>query len=439
MRTSSNPRYARSLRFPLELAKALLVVTALLFLPSAKAEAEAGQEEATRLVQALQSEDPRFFFDMHGNANETLVRLMQLRFEATAAIQNGIDRVEGKSRYARQVDGLYHVLGFVKDPAAIPWLENKLRLPATAKAVNESYMPGWHYGVGVGFSSNQEFGEWPWLNGREQWIAFFIRAFASAKSVERRMALANVLKGFENPVISQLFLKLRVSATDDREVLFVEAYLHQHGIAADGTRIAQAIDALDGNSQNRELLLGTADALRHEAFVPYLIKTANVADQFTYPPSFSSRFALQKITFQLDIEEKKNWQAWYAKHRGESREQWVVAALQTFRGLLTEDPATALKRFRECNVYRWNDMSVLPIIMRDLLPRPEFASAIAGWINLTYTAAYRPQLQPIAEELAKHPERLDDWAKRLLQQRGFLPQTQRESWDDYVRISNSAL
>jgi hypothetical protein len=75
-------------------------------------------------------------------------------------------------------------------------------------------------------------------------------------------------------------------------------------------------------------------------------------------------------------------------------------------------------------------------VIRELLPKAEFHSEIAGWINMSYTEFRRPRLKPIADELAKHPEELEDWAKNLMMERGFIRPPHAITWEKYVAWSN---
>ena len=80
-------------------------------------------------------------------------------------------------------------------------------------------------------------------------------------------------------------------------------------------------------------------------------------------------------------------------------------------------------------------VATLPLIREDLLPRAEFHSEIAGWIDLSYRETYRSELNAVADILLA--ERLEPCARRLLEQRGFIiVPTQSESWEDHVRRSN---
>jgi hypothetical protein len=398
------------------------------------AQAALADHGATRLVKLLEQEDPRYLIDMHGNARGPLRQLEILRFKATPAVQAGIDRMESDPQRATLVRALYKMLGFVKDPASTTWLEKKLS--TQRQSIYDNYMWHWQDGIGFGFGNNQGFGGWPWLKGRDQWIAFFITTHNTEPSPDRRVGLMNILKGFDDPAAMQFFKAQRETVRDPREVLLIEAYLHQHDLPVDGVRIAAAINALKGDPDNRSLLVGTADALRHEAFVPYLIDTLDVAEPNVFPSRYLSQDVLQDVTFELDVEGKEAWSAWYSKHRTETRAQWVQSATASFKERLARDPVRAKEWFAKKASYRWNDLDALPVIRDELLPKADFHSEIAGWINMSYTEFRRSRLKPIADELAKHPETLEDWARNLMMERGFIPPPHVITWEKYVAWSN---
>ncbi len=208
-------------------------------------------------------------------------------------------------------------------------------------------MRHWHDGIGFGFGNNEGFGGWTSEpdQGRDRWIAFFITAHDIEPSSDRHVELMNILKGFDDPAAMQFFKAQRETVRDPRETLLVQAYLHQHDVPADGVRIAAAVNALKGDSVNRDLLVGTADALRYEAFVPYLIGTTDVAEQNVTPAQYLSQYVLQDITFELDTEGKAAWNVWYAKYRTESPAQWIQSAIASFKERLARDPAGAKEWF----------------------------------------------------------------------------------------------
>ena len=391
------------------------------------AQAEPGGEEARRIVKELEADKSQFYFDMHGNPSREIERLELLRFDATAAIQDGIDRLEGKAGRGQLVLALYATLGFVKDPASIPWLEARLRTSRRA-SVESIYLPSWQGDIGA----------WPWLTGRDRWIEFFISAFRNDADLDRRIEFLAALTSFDDDAVLAFFKDRRPLAQDPREILLVEVYLYRHGYAADAVRISVAIAKLRKNASNRDLLLRAAGELRHEAFVPYLIDTLKVAEKGIHPASFASQDLLERITYR-DIQGKREWKTWYVENRGETRAQWVAAAISDAKVTLAGDP-NAAKEWFEWAKYRWNDMVALEFIRDELLPRRELRSEIAGWINLTHSQWNHEKLRPIAEVLVKQPDDLEDWAKRLLMDRGYIHRPGPEpTWTEYVSLMGSAV
>ena len=399
----------------------------LIFVAAGEAHAEPDGEEARRIVKELEADKSQFYFDMHGNPSRAIERLRLLRFEGTAAIQDGIDRLEGKAGRDQLVLALYATVGFVKDPASIPWLKAKLRA-SRQESIESTYLSGWQGDAGA----------WPWLTGRDQWIAFFISAFVGEADVDRQIEFLKPLTSFDDDAVLAFFKARRLLVQDPREIILVEGYLYQHGYAAEAARISAAIAKLRKSASNRDLLLRAAQELRHEAFVPYLIDTLNVQEQGIYPASFPSQDLLERITYRK-IEGEREWKAWYVKSRGETRAQWVAAAISDATTNLARDPDGAEEWFKWA-VYRWNDLAALPFVQSKLLPRRELRSDMAGWINLTYSHWNREKLRPIAEVLVKNPNDLEDWAKRLLINREFLQRPDpKPTWAEYVNLMGLAL
>jgi len=413
---------------------AVLAVVVVL-LPVSTATWAVENRESVLLVNTLQEKNPEFMIDLHGNVHASLLRLEILRFEATTAVQDGIDRMEGDPARTELVNALYQVLGFVKDPASTSWLERKLG-SQQRQAIYDHYLPYWQDHIGLGFGNNEGFGGWRWLTGRDRWISFFIDAHRIEPSPDRRVELMNILKGFDDPAAMEFFMSQSDTARDPREILLVEAYLHQHEMPIDRVRIAAAVDILKKDAGNRDLLIGTADALRNEAFVPYLIDTLDVAAENITPLQYNSQDVLQGTTYQLEIKGKAAWNEWFSKHRNEGRAQWVQSAMNAFKERLARDPADAKAWFARKASYRWNDVDALPLIRDVLLPKTTFQSEIAGWVNMSYTEFRRPQLKPIADQLARHPEKLEGWAKELLIERRFISESRHVRWEEYVKKSN---
>lgn len=382
---------------------------------------------AVDTIAAVEKIDADRLFDYHGNANPQLQQLMMLRFDATAAVMAAIDRLEGDPREAQLVQALYSVLGVVKDPESVAWLREKLR--TQQRLVRNHYMPHWR-------DSLDGYGSWEWLQGRQRWVEFWISAGNSEVSARTRYLLLDVLSGFDDPAVVRHFLEQRDRDLGPKATLEVEAYLSAHGHAADGARIQAAILKLAGKPGSTDFLSGVATELRDAAFVPYLISVTDVPSANTYPARFPAVDALQAITFELSPMTQQEWRDWYATHGSAGRQAWMDRALDAFRLLMRADEDAALARFEKA-VYRWNDIAVLRFIESELVLRPKFHSAIAGWINLTYSPTLRTRLEPLARQITADPKALEDWARNLLRGRGFLPSDWVDSWETYVRMMNT--
>ncbi|MGA8278584.1 MAG: hypothetical protein WB784_10345 [Rhodanobacteraceae bacterium] len=365
-------------------------------------------------------------FDMHGNANQDLQSLMVLRFDATNDIMRGIDRMQGDSHFASVMEALFNVLGFVKDPASIEWLREKRR--SDAESFYRDYLPAWAGRL-------QGFGSWEWLTGRDQWIAFWLDAFHEERSPERRITLLSVLSQFDDASIVSFFSARRAEMKDPKEVLLVESYLDAHALPANGERVAWAVGTLRHSPKNDDFLISMADSLRHEAFVPFLVGVSDKTESSTFPPYYDAERDLQAITFECDLHGKAAWQNWYVAHGKEGRAEWMRSAIDTFRANLASRPKEAVNRFEKL-VYCWNDIVMQPFVEGELAPHPEFHSAIAGWINLTYSNFYRERLRPLAERVGAD-DHIENWARHLLQERGYISGRQNDTWAEAVRRANS--
>lgn len=379
------------------------------------------------IIAALEHDDSddAYLYDMHGNADQRLQQLMVLRFDATAAVMQAIDRLEGDRRQAKLRAALYDVLGFVKDPASIDWLRTKVY--SDTDAFYRDYLPAWRGTI-------DGFGSWEWLTGRNRWIAFWREAFDGETLPERRIELLCVLCQFDDPSVVSFFETRRSLASDPKEVLLTESYLDSHDVRADDKRVQWAVDSLARSPGNRDFLITMARHLRHKAFVSYLVDNADAQEPNAFPPYYHAERALQAITFECAMHGKVAWQRWYAAHGQEDRHQWTERATSAFREKLARNPVAAANEFDHV-VYCWNEIALLPFVETELARHTELHSAIAGWINLTYTDAYRERLRPLAERIGKGGH-IDDVARRLLQERGYLPGGRKRTWAETVEVAN---
>jgi hypothetical protein len=410
-------------------AALICVMLLCALLAVSRVEAIVPASSAVDMIAALEGMDADRLSDYHGNANPQLQQLMMLRFDATTAVMAAVDRLESDAQRARLVQALYAVLGVVKDPESIAWLREKLR--TQPRLVRNHYMPLWR-------DSFDGYGSWEWMQGRQRWVEFWISADNSALAARTRYRLLDVLSGFDDPLVVRHFLELRDRDSGPRATLEIEAYLSAHGHATDAARIHEAIRKLAGKPANVDFLAAVARKLRDAAFVPYLISVTDVPSAHVYPEHFPAGDALEAITFELAPKTQQEWRDWYATNGSAGRRAWLDHALDEFRLLLRADEDAALQRFDKA-IYRWNDIAILDFIEFELVSRPKFHSAIAGWINLTYTPALRARLEPLARQLSADPETLEDWARNLLRRRGFLPSDRVDSWENYVRMRNSSV
>jgi hypothetical protein len=104
-------------------------------------------ESAESLIERLRKLPPGWYYDMHGNAHDQVRALLRRRFAVTEAVCKEIDRAtpKGPHRYVRM---LYYCLGYVKDPASIPWLENKIRR-GEPSLIYEQWLSDWDFFPGA--------------------------------------------------------------------------------------------------------------------------------------------------------------------------------------------------------------------------------------------------------------------------------------------------
>jgi hypothetical protein len=399
----------------------------LMFLGSFAAATRADQcGDAAPVISRLERIDPLNYFDMHGNAHELLQTLMIKRFCATPEVMRSIDRLERDERNIDLIAALYNVLGFVKDPASIDWLKNKLA-GGSANFVYGHWLPRWQ-------DSADGYGAWEWLEGRDRWIQFFISTFEATSDACQRTELLKALAGFDDASVVAFFGKQRGAVLDSREFVMVETYTWTHSGSMDEHRIERAIDALARDHTNWQFLVERAYELRSSAFVPFLIEIVD-REAHSRESLWDAQGALEKITFRTDVQGKVHWQRWFTTNGGAGREAWLVSAIESMRRLIREDEEAAL-RFFEKAVYRWDDVAFLPFIREEVLNRPAFRDYVAAWINLAYQPEYRSKLEPIARKLAEQAAALSPWARDLLINRDFLPGRPKGTWREHVEASN---
>jgi hypothetical protein len=368
------------------------------------------------------------YYDMHGNANDELQTLMIRRFEATKDVCREIDGTTLKTHPA-YLASLYDVLATVKDPASIPWLKRSLTGPRR-REVCDHWLPPWHaYLRGADPSQTR------WLTGVNEWSEFF-RAWATseANTAERLNVLRAMQGWLHDPATQGFFASLESNrGTANEELLLSQLYLRQHEKPFDEMKLVAAIARLRKSSSESRILLKYASAIRHEAFLPWLIE---VADNRMEENFMTPQRAIEAITFQRKIAGSSSWRDWYKTDARKGRATWMKEAASRLELLARADMPAAIAFLSKAN-YTWDDPVMLPHMER-LASFKELRSEIAGWINLTYAEApfLRDRLRPLALKIRDESGgELEDWARRLMGGWDFLEKDQ-ETWRDYIRLNN---
>jgi len=340
------------------------------------------------LVARLRSLPPNQYFDEHWNADKRIRAVLKRRYSGTEAVCKEIDRATGNG--SREYLGmLYYCLGYVKDPASIPWLERRLREGDSSLICEWWVRPWWAYPSGAHRLQLK------WLNEPDRWAAFFRQQARREQDTERRLALLKPLAGwFHDHETIQFFVELeKAPGTEGETLVLTQLYLRQHKQPFDAARLPAAIERVRLQQGGVERLLWYAEELRHEAFMPLLISLAPaipVREHIFDLPSHAQR-ALSNVTFRLDIVDQAGWQAWYANHRDENHEVWLRQAAVEFEAMADKDPKEARKFFEKAQ-YRWNDLALLPWIKRWTKFR-YLGDYLMGWICSCFHPVWRDDLR----------------------------------------------
>jgi hypothetical protein len=216
-----------------------------------------------------------------------------------------------------------------------------------------------------------------------------------------------------------------------------QVYLHQHGQTYDQSRLKVAIKELSRTPTGSRELRRYARELRDEAFVPWLVSIVKPPDpdrlRRASEPSDAHEL-LTRITFRRDLSSPRAWRAWLAKEGKLGQRAWMRKAMERLLRLLAKDPKAG-KAFLEKAVYEWNDSRFVVHVPR-LIKHRSLHNDLVGWINLTaMTNPYwRKKLRPFARKIiAQSGKHLKDWARRLLQELGYLPDPDPETWEQRAR------
>jgi hypothetical protein len=402
-------------------------------------------EQILKALKSLPQDDRPFlsrYYDMYGNANNELQTLMIRRFEATNDVCREIDATSLKTHPA-YLASLYTVLATVKDPVSIPWLKRSLMGPRR-REICDHWLPVWHT-----FLRGADPSQTRWLTGRDEWSEFFRTWATSETNGPDRLNILRAMQGWLHDPATQGFFALLESKekTTDEERLLSQLYLRQHGKPFDETKLVAAIARLRRSSSDSgvlpkfassKILLKYASAVRHEAFLPWLIEVADgemggeIEENFMTPQR-----AIEAITFQPKTAGDPSWKDWYKANGRKGRKVWMKEAASRLASLANADMPAA-KAFLSKAVYNWDDPAMLPHMER-LASFKGLRSEIAGWINLTYAEApfIRDRLRPLAVKIRDESGgELEDWARRLMGGWDFL-EKDKETWRDYIHLNNS--
>ena len=372
-------------------------------------------------LSALKSRSVDSYYDMHGNGCEEIRLLMKAQFTATSRLCDEIDDLRG----AKEIDlteAFYDILGFVKDPTSIPWLESHLG-KAEESFVYKSWLPRWRSILDWDVSPATK----KWLTGAGPWAAFFRRWVLRPDAAGHRRALLRVMVDwFHDPATVDLFAALEgMSGTEGEDLLQVQLYLQRHGRPIDLKRLQKTITDLDQSPGGAPILTDYAGKMRNEEFVSWLIVHAEDKE---------AQEALQSITFVWNLSGEGPWKAWMNAHGNEGRIAWLNAAVREFESDLSKDEFAAAATLGRA-IYRWDDLLLLPAMTR-WATRPALGDEILGWIHLSYEPPYRERLRRLASEVLRtSPHAKEGLGGDLLRRLGFLDDSE-DTWDRFVDYSN---
>ena len=384
------------------------------------------------LIAALRKLPTDQYFDMHGNEDRQIRDLLKRRFATTDAVCKEIDRATG-AESPKYVGMLYYCLGYVKDPASIPWLEAKLQT-GDSSFLYQDWLRCWRT-----YPRGADHCRLKWLTQPERWATFFRRQAGREHDAEHRLAVLKALAGWcHDQETIRFFVELEKDPKTDGELLLVtEIYLHQHKQPYDARRLSAAIEKVRSQPQGNETLIEYSKELRHEAFLPFLISLVPTVPEphleHVFTEADDIQYALEKITLRQDIVGRAAWQAWYEKHRSESHDVWLQQTANEFETIAEKDPKKAREIFDKA-LHRWDDRAMLPYIQR-WVKYPFLHSQIIGWINLSYHPYWRADVQPLVEKILEASQgRLERWAERIPRDLDFIKndETWEKQFDWYV-------
>lgn len=338
---------------------------------------------------------PNPYFDpMHGRPNECVVTLLGAREAATALVCGEIEwlderQAEGDEPHQHYREILYYVLGQAKDPASIPWLEQ--RLENHRREVFEYWAPRWRRGTGGPGASERV-----WLSNPEGW-GWFLRNLATMAEGEGELLPALAAVGqwaYDAPTVEMLEEIRQRPELSPKTTVVVEFYIQKRGGTGDGDRLREAIDAIRSMEGGDDWLHRYARVMRHVAFVPWLVSIVEQPKE----GGWQAYRTLEEITLASDIE-LHEWQAWWSEHRGETRRAWIDSYFDALLRQYEADPGGAAARFADDRWGKGDDLLFLHSIRR-VAELAEMHEALSDLVSWSEHPSIRADLQGTLDAIA---------------------------------------
>lgn len=341
------------------------------------------------------------------------------RFSATESICEEIERLDDtRPSYAQALLG---VLAIVKDPEIIPWLEREISARA---GLLKSWVHKWSFTPPRGPVPHLE-----WLTGEDEWFAFFKRHHQKCEDKRLRLKMLDVMAWYFHGDEAVAFFK-RVEQTEDADIkerLHAQWYLVRHGREID-TSVTQGIMREHSRtSEGREIIGTYVGRMRHEVFVPWLLKHYHARGVERAYPGVDN--LLSTVTGVADLKGKEAWEQWYASHKGETHAQWVAQRVAQLEALCAEDPAQALRIVEQEWMIWSDDGALLPHLQRWAKDR-QYHGLIATILPRMRDPGWWPELRSVARNvLNEEPLAISPTMARELKRAGF---DDSDTWEDFV-------
>jgi hypothetical protein len=346
--------------------------------------------------------------------------------DATEPVCSELRSLGGSGR-ENYVDALYRVLGYIGDPASIPWLQEALRGPQR-RYVFTSWLEQW----GCLAPPALCYGACQWVWTPEAWSAFLPELYCAAPDSAGRVAVLRRTMSVSCGPQTLAFLRQLDGNQDVTgwERITSAGYLIGAGESIDGGALAGALAQAKRQEGSVRPWMVLSANLAHEAVVPYLLEWLARAAPGEKPDPMCE-YALRCATLEPDIEGPSAWRDWWERHQGETRGQWVERAIARIDAAVHVDTARAEKLIAqflaldsahafEC-LARWEEEPLL---------HDAIARLICERYNPYWRADYERILKPIVEGTR---DRLKPATLRKLRELDFVPGRVRLPWHDYIR------